>query len=316
MWDPDLTAVTNKGAHVVYSTKVASNLIFDMIVCDTRFLNSPKGHDAVQKLVAGWMEGVTVTRANKTNAAAALAAAMPYYAGLTKEQGPAFIQSLFNNLVWTGLEDNARIFGMVGGTNHYERVYRRFDGIYRGIGALANPNSPVIAPSDSVDYSFIRTLLDNNRQAEDAAKAANAAQQRSFTVEAQTQAVQAAPATVTKPVTVGFETGAASLTKKAQQIIDTQMEPFIENNGTAYFEVSGNTDSTGSLNANMALSQARAQAVVDYLVTQWELPKNRFRVTGNGPTKPLCNESNPEGLSIEECRASNRTTRVAVFSAQ
>ena len=35
--------------------------------------------------------------------------------------------------------------GLVGGgTNHYERVYHRFDEIYRKAGALANPNSPVI----------------------------------------------------------------------------------------------------------------------------------------------------------------------------
>ena len=42
-----------------------------------------------------------------------------------------------DNIVWTGLEDNARILGLVGGTNHYDRVYRRFDGIYRRAGALA-----------------------------------------------------------------------------------------------------------------------------------------------------------------------------------
>lgn len=318
MWDPDLSTVTNKGAHVIYSTKVASNLIFDMIVCDTRFLSTPKGRDVTQKFVAGWFEGVKAARADKRNAAEALVSSMDYYSMLTKEQGKPFIQSLFGNLVWTGLEDNARIFGMVGGTNHYERVYRRFDGIYRGIGALANPKSPVIAPQDSIDYSFVRNLLTKNQAAETQAKADQEAQARSFTVEAQTAAVQAAPATVTKPVIVNFETGSAALTKRAQQVIDSQMAPFIENNGTAYFEVSGNTDSTGSLAANMNLSQARAQAVVDYLVGQWEFPRNRFRVTGNGPNKPLCNEQNPasEGVSLDECRATNRTTRVGVFQAQ
>lgn len=318
MWDPDLSMVKNKGAHVVYSTKTASNLIFDMIVCDTRFLNTPKGRDITQKLVAGWMEGVTAARADKSNAADALVSSMDYYSMLTKEQGKPFIQSLFNNLVWTGLEDNARIFGMVGGTNHYERVYRRFDGIYRGIGALANPKSPVIPPQDSVDYSFIRKLLDENQQAEVNAKAEAAAAQRSFTVEAQQAAVSAAPAAVTKPVTVNFDTGSSRLTKRSEQVISEQMVPLIENNGTAYFEVSGNTDSTGSLAANLALSQARAQAVADYLVKEWEFPRNRFRIVGNGPNKPLCNESNPaaEGLTLEECRATNRTTRVAVFSAQ
>lgn len=317
MWDPDLSMVTNKGAHVIYSTKIASNLIFDMIVCDKRYLDTPKGRDTVQKLAAGWMEGVVAANADKKNAADALVSSMEYYSMLTKEQGKPFVQSLFNNLVWTGLEDNARIFGLVGGTNHYERVYRRFDGIYRGIGALANPKSPVIQPQDSIDYSFIRNLLDANKQAENKARADAVADAKSFTVEAQEAAVQAAPAAVTKPVTVNFETGSAALTKRAQQIIDEQLAPFIENNGTAYFEVSGNTDSTGSLGANMALSQQRAKAVVDYLVSQWEFPVNRFRVVGNGPNRPLCNETAPEdGQDLTTCRAANRTTRVAVYSAQ
>ena len=318
MWDPDLSMVTKRNAHVIYSTKIASNLIFDMIVCDKRYLDTPEGNAAAKKLVAGWMEGVKAARADKANAAQALVATLPYYQMLVKDQGMPFLESLFNNLVWTGLEDNARIFGMVGGTNHYERVYRRFDGIYRSIGSLANPKSPVISPQDSVDYSYIRDLLAANHQAEEAAQAEQVAAQRSFTPEAQQAAVTAAPATVTKPVSVNFDTGSSHLSKRAQQVINDQMVPFIENNGSAYFEVSGNTDGTGSRTANMALSRARAQAVVDYLTSEWEFPRARFRVVGNGPNAPLCNEANPQSseLSLEECRAANRTTRVGVYSSR
>ena len=106
------------------------------------------------------------------------------------------------------------------------------------------------------------------------------------------------------------------MTKRAQKIIDTEMVPFIENNGGAYFEVSGNSDSVGTRDANVRLSQARASAVVKYLQDQWEFPNARFKIVGNGPDKPLCNEANPaaESLSAEECRALNRTTRIAVFS--
>ena len=65
----------------------------------------------------------------------------------------------------------------------------------------------------------------------------------------------------------------------------------------------------------MRLSRARAQAVVDYLVTQWEFSRARFVVSGNGPDKPLCNEAAPQNdnLSLEDCRAMNRTTRAAVL---
>ena len=105
------------------------------------------------------------------------------------------------------------------------------------------------------------------------------------------------------------------MTKRAQKTIDTEMVPFIENNGKAYFEVSGNTDSTGGRDANLHLSGVRAKAVVDYLVAQWEFPRERFKIVGNGPDRPICNEANPESeqLTLEDCRGLNRTTRVGVF---
>jgi outer membrane protein OmpA-like peptidoglycan-associated protein/ABC-type amino acid transport substrate-binding protein len=315
LWDPDLSlAIHNANAHVVYSTKTASNLIFDVMVCDSRVLASDDGRAAVQKFVQGWMEGVKAARQDPDNAVEALVKTEQYFELLAQKQGRAFIKGLFSSLVWTGLEDNARILGMAGDTNHYERVYQRFDGIYRAAGALANPKSPVIAPQDSFDYSFIRKMLD----ADQAAKQAAAAPQQTFTVAAQQAAIQEESATVTKPVTVNFASGSAELSKRSQKTIDDTMVPFIQNNGSAYFEVSGNTDSTGNHVANMALSQARAKAVVDYLVEQWEFPRERFKAVGNGPDHPICDESNAgaEGMTLDDCRAANRTTRVAVFSAR
>jgi NitT/TauT family transport system substrate-binding protein len=312
LWDPDLSLALKKipGAHVVYSTRTATNLIYDVIVCDNRLLSDPANEKAFQGFVGGWMAGVEAARKSPDEAVDALVRTEEFFALLTKEQGRDFVKGLFSNLVWTGLEDNARIFGLVGGTNHYDRVYRRFDGIYRKAGALANPNSPVIAPQDSVDLRYIRNLLAKSQ----AAQAAAAKPEFTFTEQERKQVEQQEP-TVTKPVIVSFNSGSAELTKRAQKTIDDEMVPFIENNGSAYFNISGNSDSTGSRDANMRISRQRAQAVVDYLVSQWEFDRARFVVSGNGPDKPLCNESAPqaENLSLEDCRAMNRTTRAAVL---
>jgi NitT/TauT family transport system substrate-binding protein len=313
LWDPDLAlALKNiKGAHVVYSTKTASNLIYDVMVCDQRLLTQPANQPAFQGFVSGWLKGVDAAKANPDDAVDALVRTQEFFALLAKDEGKAFVKSLFNNIVWTGLEDNARILGLAGGTNHYERVYRRFDGIYRAAGALANPASPVINPQDSFDYRFVKNLLSQNQAAQKEA----AKPEFTFTPEQRDEAAQAAPQ-VTKPVIVSFATGAATLNKRAEKTIDEEMVPFIENNGSAYFEVSGNTDSTGARENNMRLSEARAQAVVDYLVKQWDFPAERFKVVGHGPDRPICDERNPgaENLTLDDCRALNRTTRVAVFT--
>jgi NitT/TauT family transport system substrate-binding protein len=313
LWDPDLSlALRATKGHVVYSTKTASNLIFDVIVCDQRVLDNPQGREAVQKLVNGWMKGVDAAKANPDGAVDALVKTEEFFTLLAKDEGKPFVKKLFDNLLWTGIADNARILGMSGGTNHYERVYQRFDQIYRAAGALANPKSPVIAPQDSFDTSFIRKLYDASTSAQVEAKKVE-----TYTAVEREEAVQA-PATVTKPVIVNFGSGQSALSKRAERTIDTDMVPFIENNGSAYFEISGNTDSTGNLSVNNRLSQARAEAVVDYLSKQWEFPRERFKIVGNGPNKPLCDENNPgsEGVDLDACREMNRSTRIAVFGAR
>lgn len=312
LWDPDLSlAIKNTNAHVVYSTKTATNLIYDVIVCDQRVLNNPANDLALEGFVAGWMEGVTVAESNPNGAVDALVQTEEFFTLLEKDEGREFVQDLFKNLVWTGLEDNARILGLAGSQNHYERVYKRFDKIYRTAGALANPNSPVINPQDSFEYKYIKRLVDQSSTAKKEAS-------KPEYVFSKEEAKKASKkeAALTKPVLVGFKTGSAALNKRAFQLIDDEMVPLIDNNGSAYFIVSGNTDSTGARSTNLALSKKRAQAVVDYLVKEWDIPAERFIIKGNGPDKPLCNEKNPaeEGLTLEECRAQNRTTRLAIHS--
>ncbi|MEQ8276239.1 MAG: phosphate ABC transporter substrate-binding/OmpA family protein [Deltaproteobacteria bacterium] len=313
LWDPDLSlALKNTpGAHVIYSTKTATNLIYDVMVCNKKYLDDPANEAAFSGFVAGWLEGVEVANNNHDEALDALVKTEEFFALLKQKEGDAFVKGLFKNLVWTGLKDNARILGLSGQTNHYERVYKRFDIIYRGAGALADPNSPVINPQESFDYRFVKKLLASNPTAQAEAKKP----EYTFTANAAVEAAKK-PASLTKPVTVGFKSGSADLTKRAQKTIDEEMVPLIENNGSAYFEVSGNTDSTGSKAVNMKLSKKRAQAVVDYLVAEWEFGKDRFVVVGYGPSRPLCNEKNPkeEDLSLEDCRAANRTTRLAVLA--
>ena len=313
LWDPDLSLALRevKGAHVVYSTKTATNLIFDVMVCDQRELAKPENQAVFQKFVDGWLEGVTASRANPDQAVEALVATEEFFKVLAEKEGKPFVKGLFANVVWTDLADNARILGLAGGVNHYERVYGRFDQIYRGEGSLANPKSPVVSPQESFDYRFIKASLARNSDA--ATQAAKPVE--TFSEKGRATAL-AAPALVTKPVSVTFASGSSELSKRAQQTVDKDMVPFIENNGSAYFEVSGNTDSVGSASVNQVLSEARARAVASYLEKQWEIPKSRLRVVGYGSSRPLCNEANPASadMSLDECRALNRSTRLAVFS--
>lgn len=62
-------------------------------------------------------------------------------------------------------------------------------------------------------------------------------------------------------------------------------------------QIQGHTDSTGDESYNMQLSQRRADAVKEYLVSQGIQP-NRIRTTGRGESVPLASNETPGGRQI------------------
>jgi outer membrane protein OmpA-like peptidoglycan-associated protein len=73
--------------------------------------------------------------------------------------------------------------------------------------------------------------------------------------------------------------------------------------------VEGFTDKTGSADYNTALSQRRANSVVNYLVTQHNIPLYRIYTVGLGSQKPA-----DEGKT-RDARSKNRRVEVKIFSA-
>ena len=65
--------------------------------------------------------------------------------------------------------------------------------------------------------------------------------------------------------------------------------------GDYVFEVSGHTDNTGDAALNLALSQRRAQAVVDHLIQRHGLSSLRLRANGFGPGHPVADNLSDAG---------------------
>ena len=70
-------------------------------------------------------------------------------------------------------------------------------------------------------------------------------------------------------------------------------------------QVDGHTDSVGSDEDNMRLSQGRADSVRSYLVTQG-VPSARIKAVGRGESMPIADNKSPEG------RANNRRVEIIV----
>jgi len=92
---------------------------------------------------------------------------------------------------------------------------------------------------------------------------------------------------------VEFETGSAVITDAGQRLLDDVLET-LRMFPAVPIEIAGHADAQGSPEANMTLSEQRAQAVLDYLVAHGADP-NRFVVVGYGDTRPIADNSTAEG---------------------
>jgi len=78
-------------------------------------------------------------------------------------------------------------------------------------------------------------------------------------------------------------------------------------------EVSAHTDSRGSDQYNMILSEKRAKSVMDYLIEKG-IEVARLQSKGYGETVPVAPNTTPEGKDNPEGRAKNRRTEFKVLS--
>jgi outer membrane protein OmpA-like peptidoglycan-associated protein len=84
---------------------------------------------------------------------------------------------------------------------------------------------------------------------------------------------------------VHFGTNNAQILPDSQQLLDSLVDVLVSNPNIKKVEVGGHTDNRGKIEANQQLSQARADAVKDYLVKNG-VAADRLDAKGYGPGKP------------------------------
>ncbi len=95
---------------------------------------------------------------------------------------------------------------------------------------------------------------------------------------------------------VNFHTGSAEITVDTYRLLD-EASGVLTQFPTLHVEVHGHTDSVGDEAANQALSEARAAAVVDYLVRRG-VDRERLSSAGFGESKPLVTNDSSFGKAV------------------
>ncbi|WP_277028976.1 OmpA family protein [Thermaurantimonas aggregans] len=101
-----------------------------------------------------------------------------------------------------------------------------------------------------------------------------------------------------------FDLGKATLTPQSRTSLDALYEILAKND--IYIELGGHTDSIGSDDNNLRLSQERVNAVKDYLVNKGINPQ-RIIAVGYGETRPVADNRTDEG------RRKNRRVEVTII---
>lgn len=291
VWSPDdqdcLKSVP--GSKVLVSTKQASKIIPAVFVSKKQVLD--ENHNSYVALVKGWMIGAQEIKTDPVKRHQAVDIMAAGY-GLPAE----FFENALNQVDLANYADNLNLFGMnpnykgVTGKELYETMHTNYNQL--------NMSTSRIPTWDSVVDTTI--LRDVNLQTQQAAP------EPKFT--APTKEMEYTPAIASKMVSISFPSGSAVLDSNGKYIIDKEFAPAAKLAPTMRIRIEGNTDNIGNLQMNMNLSDARAKAVADYLVSEHGFDRNRFITVGNGPNKPIADNNSDSG------RAKNRRTDFELLS--
>ncbi len=91
-----------------------------------------------------------------------------------------------------------------------------------------------------------------------------------------------------------FDTGKSEIKPESEQAI-SEIAKLLKNDAALKVFVVGHTDNIGNLEANMKLSQDRAEAVVQALVRSYGTAPTRLKSFGNGPCAPVASNDTEEG---------------------
>ena len=287
LWEPDVTLAlaSRPGAHRLFSTADATELVADVLFTRKDFLDQHQ--DIAQKLARTFFAAAAAGDRDKPAAAKVISTAASRF---RDELGYEKTLAALSWAKWTTLEDNVRLFGLDGSAPAFDRVYNQADSIW------------INYPEAEIKDRFAPSVLRDDRAVKAIWEAAGKPIAKAENVEAQDVARTGA-ALFTKPVSITFDSGSDRLSAESIALINTQVLPQLQIAGGMFARVEGNTDSVGDFAQNQALSEQRAAAIVSYLVSRG-IPASRLVARGNGSAAPLATNKTPEG------RALNRRTDV------
>lgn len=273
IWEPHLSeAIEGEKGVTLVTTETATNLIADVLFSRKDWLDAHR--DKLAPLAQAYFSAVEQLDKDPARAIELSAAAF--------QQKPAQIEATLKKTKPATFADNRAFFGMETESCAYDALFLEASRFWQREGLIKEPADP----QRTKFLAALETLLPQYKDQKVVEKFAfNSAPE------------QQSPSLLTKSVSIYFASGQSSVDPNARRVLDGFAETLsvFQN---AYVQVEGNTDNVGGRTQNVALSRARAEAVIAYLVERHRLDRARFIALGNGPDRPLADNATAEGREI------------------
>ena len=219
-----------------------------------------------------------------------------YYKGVTEPDHNRQMVALGGSTTMN-LADNLMLFGLMDGAD--DPSSSMFRATYEGFGNIAKAQYPTLIPdfpkvTEAVNTTFLKDL---------------AASMPSSKPDLPTyEAGEINDVVAKKDWSITFDTGKASLSPDALTTLNQIYTNLVV--GSLSVELDGHTDSTGTPDGNVVLSQARANSVKEWLQVKnpTAFPENRVEVKGFGDKVPVAPNTTPDG------KARNRRVTIILGS--
>lgn len=296
-WTPgDVNIAKAKGGIVtIVSTKEYRSQMPNTII------GIKKWNQDNRKTVESWLAAMYEAGDQVKSYPTALTRGAEAVADIFKEQNAAYWEKYFKGvqevdktgvLVDLGgssvnnLQDVSRLFGLAeGSANIFAATYTIFGDVVKQQYPKLVPSYPPVG--DILNVSFTKNLLKSNTKS-------GVADVPTFVAATEIKQVVSS-----KKWDINFDTAKATFTPDSMSQLEIMKDGLLVADSLV-IEVQGHTDNTGDPGRNMALSQARADAVATFLKQKGIDPDRLIKVKGFGDTEPAATNDTESG------RAKNR----------
>ena len=313
-WAPDIYNLEQaKGNRMLVTTQTANRLIADVWFARADFAEDHP--DKVEALVRGIFDAMEELKAEGAKAKAAELMADGYNIPATETLG------MLADAHSTNWAENYQFFVNRNNPANFERIWKQAYRLYRRVGAITRPQVPF---DQVMDFSVIQKLGEEPKYAESKDEYARTLAPKTLSaIRAENEEI------LTNTVVIHFYPNSDDLRKKiirdvggekVEELYDPAVDLVLEEVatlaqqfGNARIIVEGHTDASmkGQAPADLVkeLSLARATAVKNELIQQFEFDDNRFAVDGLGWDRPADPDRPDE-------HALNRRVEIKVYSAE